>query len=132
MAASGYAPTYIPALRRSRPIWHWALPQSDVASILLLFVLLALVASMYLYLAGEIAALNRTIARLEQEKTELIGQNAALRAQIASLSSPQRIEQRALSLGMRPIPVEFVRLRPLAEAMPGQSMTVGSAPARQP
>jgi cell division protein FtsL len=55
--------------------------------------------------------LTSQVAALEQQQQDLLNANRDVIAQIAYESSPERVEQKALALGLRPAPTGVTRLQ---------------------
>ncbi len=69
---------------------------------MLWLVLLLVVGGMYLAVNAKVAAAGRDVLTLEDRRLELQRENAELGAQLAKLSAPDRMIERAQALGFRP------------------------------
>lgn len=75
--------------------------QSTGRSLLGLVALLVL-AGMYLAVNGRLADAGRELLRLESRRSELLRDTTSLASQLADLTSPERLLERASSMGFHP------------------------------
>jgi len=80
----------------------WRILRQSAGSTLLGLVALLLVAGMYLAVSARLAAAGRVLLDLEDRRAELIRETTRLGAQLADLTSPERMVERAASMGFRP------------------------------
>ncbi len=95
---------------------------------------LLIIGGMYLTVSSKVAQAGREVLTLESRRQELLQSNADMRAQLAELTTPERLLERAASLGFKPagpddidyIEVDgytpqpaFVAPRPLGSLEPG-------------
>jgi cell division protein FtsL len=81
----------------------WRVQRQFVGAFLLVVVVLALVAALYLDLSARTALAGRGIQDLQSEITAMQRTNADLETELANLTSSAVMQQRALELGYRPV-----------------------------
>jgi len=80
----------------------WRNFQQSTGNTMLGVVALLVLAGMYLAVNGRLAAAGRELLSLESRRTELLRQTTMLASQVADLTSPERLLERASSLGFHP------------------------------
>jgi hypothetical protein len=98
---------------------------------------LLIIGGMYLAVNARHARAGRHVLDLQMQQAELLRYNAEMGANLAELTSPERMYQRALGLGFRPAypaeieyillqdytpPLPFIAPRPAASANIGEGM----------
>ena len=81
----------------------WRVQRQFVGAFLLVVIVLALVAALYLDLSARTALAGRGIQELQSEITAMQRTNADLETELANLTSSAVMQQRALELGYRPV-----------------------------
>jgi len=81
----------------------WRVQRQYVGAFLLVVIVLALVAALYLDLSARTALAGREIQDLQIEITNLQRSNADLETDLANLTASSVMQQRALELGYRPV-----------------------------
>jgi cell division protein FtsL len=81
----------------------WRVQRQYVGAFLLVVIVLALVAALYLDLSARTALAGREIQDLQFEITNLQRSNADLETELANLTASAVMQQRALELGYRPV-----------------------------
>jgi len=81
----------------------WRVQRQYVGAFLLIVIVLALVAALYLDLSARTTLAGREIQELQAEITALQRSNADLETELANLTSSDVMQQRALELGYRPV-----------------------------
>ncbi len=81
----------------------WRVQRQYVGAFLLVVIVLALVAALYLDLSARTALSGREIQDLQIEITTLQRFNADLETELANLTASAVMQQRALELGYRPV-----------------------------
>lgn len=90
------------------------------ATMLWIMVLLVL-GGMYLAVSAKLADVGRQVLELEEEREELLDERDDLSVDLAQLTSPQRMSERAGAMGFRPAgasDVEYLKLEGYVEAAP--------------
>ena len=80
----------------------WRILQQSTGNTLLSTVALLVLAGMYLAVNARLAEAGRELLRLEARRADLMRQTAHLGATLADLTTPQRMMERAASLGFHP------------------------------
>jgi len=81
----------------------WRVQRQYVGAFLLVVIVLALVAALYLDVTARAAVAGREIQELRFEITAIQRSNADMETELAKLTSTAVMEQRALELGYRPV-----------------------------
>jgi len=81
----------------------WRVQRQYVGAFLLVVIVLALVAALYLDVTARAAVAGREIQELRFEITAIQRSNADLETELARLTSTAVMQQRALELGYRPV-----------------------------
>jgi len=81
----------------------WRVQRQYVGAFLLVVIVLALVAALYLDVTARAAVAGREIQELRFEITTIQRSNADLETELANLTSTAVMQQRALELGYRPV-----------------------------
>jgi len=81
----------------------WRLQLRFTGSSLLPLVGLLIVGGMYLAISARLTKAGREVLELEDERSNLARQQAELTATLAELNSPERMVERALALGFKPV-----------------------------
>lgn len=81
----------------------WRIQRQWLGNVLLLVVVLAMVAALYLNITSQTAVAGRQIQELNAAIIISQQQSSDLQTQLASLTSASAMEQRALELGFRPV-----------------------------
>jgi len=81
----------------------WRVQRQYVGAFLLVVIVLALIAALYLDLSARTALAGREIQDLQVEITDLQRSNADLETELANLTASAVMQQRALELGYRPV-----------------------------
>jgi len=81
----------------------WRVQRQYVGAFLLVVIVLALVAALYLDLSARTTLAGREIQELQIEITALQRSNADLETELANLTASSVMQQRALELGYRPV-----------------------------
>jgi len=81
----------------------WRVQRQYVGAFLLVVIVLALVAALYLDLSARTTLAGREIQELQVEITAVQRSNADLETELANLTSSAVMQQRALELGYRPV-----------------------------
>lgn len=81
----------------------WRVQRQYVGAFLLILIVLALVAALYLDVTSRTALAGREIQGLRFEITAIQRSNADLETELGSLTSTVVMQQRALELGYRPV-----------------------------
>jgi len=124
--------------------WHkqafrqapWRVEMRSAGGTMLGLTALLIIGGMYLTVSSKVAQAGRQLMTLEVRRQELLQGNADLHANLAELTTPERLLERARSLGFKPagpneieyIEVEgyapqpaFVAPRPLGSLEPGST-----------
>jgi len=80
----------------------WRILQQTTSNTLLGLVALLVIAGMYLAVNARLADAGRVLLGLEAQRADLMRQSTNLGAQLADLTTPQRMMERAASLGFQP------------------------------
>jgi hypothetical protein len=80
----------------------WRVQRQWAGAFLLGVLALAMISALYLDVTAQAAILGREIQYLRADTTEIEHANADLQTRLATLSSAESMEQRALALGFRP------------------------------
>ncbi len=96
---------------------------------LLWLVLLLVVGGMYLAVNAKVAAAGREVLTLEDRRLELQRDNAELGAQLAKLSAPDRMIERARAMGFRPAGPEEIEYLIVEGYQPPPVFSAPSPPA---
>jgi hypothetical protein len=80
----------------------WRIARQSTGSTLLGIVAILVVAAMYLAVSARVAQAGRELLRLESRREELLRETSVLGAQLADLTTPERLFERAASIGFRP------------------------------
>lgn len=112
----------------------WRVEMRSAGGTMLWLTALLTIGGMYLTVSSKVAQAGRQVLTLESRRQELLQSTADMRAQLAELTTPERLLERAGSLGFRPagpddidyIEVDgyspqpaFVAPRPLGSLEPG-------------
>ncbi|MEW6568123.1 MAG: hypothetical protein AB1449_08155 [Chloroflexota bacterium] len=89
---------------------------------------LLVVAGMYLAVSAKVAQAGRQVLLLEQRRTELERANAETLTRLAQMTSPQRLLERASSMGFQPARPDEIEYLPVPGWTPPQSFTAPSPP----
>jgi cell division protein FtsL len=81
----------------------WRVQRQYVGAFLLIVIVLALIAALYLDLSARTALAGREIQELQLEITTRQRTNADLETELANLTASSVMQQRALALGYRPV-----------------------------
>jgi cell division protein FtsL len=81
----------------------WRVQRQYVGAFLLVIIVLALVAALYLDLSARTTLAGRDIQELQAQITAIQRSNADLETELADLTSSAIMQQRALELGYRPV-----------------------------
>jgi len=81
----------------------WRVQRQYVGAFLLIVIVLALIAALYLDLSARTALAGREIQELQLEITAMQRSNADLETELANLTASSVMQQRALELGYRPV-----------------------------
>lgn len=81
----------------------WRVQRQYVGAFLLIVIVLALVAALYLDVTARTALAGREIQELRFDITAIQRSNADLETELANLTSTAVMQQRALELGYRPV-----------------------------
>ncbi len=99
----------------------WRIQRQWIVNFLLAVVLLAMVAALYLDVTARAAIAGREIQNLTYQMTVINQSNADLETRLASLTSASVMEQRAQSLGYRPLTtdeIEYLAVPGYARSLP--------------
>lgn len=80
----------------------WRNFRQSTGNTLLGLVALLVMAGMYLAVNGRLAAAGRELLNLERRRAELLRETTTLASQLADLTSPQKLLERAASMGFHP------------------------------
>ena len=80
----------------------WRIARQSTGSSLLGIVAILVVAGMYLAVSARVAQAGRELLRLEGRREELMRQTSVQGAQLADLTTPERLFERASSIGFHP------------------------------
>jgi hypothetical protein len=80
----------------------WRLAVRSTSRAVLLVITCLCVGGMYLAVNAKVADAGRHVLTLESQKQDLLQANKELTAQLADLTAPERMMQRAIALGFRP------------------------------
>lgn len=80
----------------------WRVVRQSAGSTLLGLVALLVVAGLYLAVNARLAEAGRDLLRLESRRAELHRETSRFEAQLADLTTPQRMMARAASIGFQP------------------------------
>ena len=89
---------------------------------------LLVVAGMYLAVNAKVAEAGRRVLVLEQRQSELERVNAEMLTQLALMTSPQRLLERASSMGFQPAMPEEIEYLPVPGWMPPPEFVAPSPP----
>ena len=81
----------------------WRVQRQYVGAFLLIVIVLALVAALYLDLSARTALAGREIQELQFEITTMQRSNADLETELANITASAVMQRRALELGYRPV-----------------------------
>ena len=81
----------------------WRVQRQYVGAFLLMVIVLALVAALYLDVSARTTLAGRQIQELQDEITTMQRSNADLETELADLTASSVMQQRALELGYRPV-----------------------------
>ncbi len=81
----------------------WRLQLRFTGNSLLPLICLLIVGGMYLAISARLTKAGREVLELEEERSNLARQQAELTATLAELNSPERMVERALSMGFKPV-----------------------------
>ncbi|MEJ2551238.1 MAG: hypothetical protein P8Z42_06075 [Anaerolineales bacterium] len=81
----------------------WRLQLRFTGGSLLPLIGLLIVGGMYLAISARLTKAGREVLDLEEERSNLARQQAELTATLAELNSPERMVERALALGFKPV-----------------------------
>jgi cell division protein FtsL len=93
------------AQRRKKQAYRqapWRLQVRMTGTTALLVVALLIAAGLYLAVNAKVANAGRTLLTLEAERSDLERENAELMTLFAQITSPDRLLERAVSMGFRP------------------------------
>ncbi len=80
-----------------------------------------IIGGMYLAVSARLTRAGRQVLDLEEERNNLLRQNAELTSTLAELTSPERMLERALALGFEPVDpstIEYVLVEEYEEPPP--------------
>jgi hypothetical protein len=80
----------------------WRNFRQTTGNTLLGLVTLLVLAGMYLAVNGRLASAGRELLRLEERRAELVRETTVLASQLADQTSPERLLERAASMGFHP------------------------------
>jgi hypothetical protein len=89
----------------------WRIARQSTGRTLLGLVAMLVVAGMYLAISARLAEAGRELLRLEERREELIRETSVLGATLADLTTPNRMLERAASMGFHPAhakDIEFI------------------------
>jgi hypothetical protein len=95
-------------------------------------VLLSLISLLTLGQTGQIATKGYEIARLQNQRTELLRQRSALQMKLSESQSLDLLKQRATQQGLRPMTTDQVRYMTVSPPTSQPAPTNQPAPASQP
>ena len=87
----------------------WRLQLRFTGGSLLPLIGLLIVGGMYLAISARLTKAGREVLDLEEERSNLARQQAELTATLAELNSPERMVERALALGFKPVSPDQVQ-----------------------
>ena len=96
-------PNYSNAFLRAFKQAPWRTQTQAVAAWSVMLLIVLVVGGLYLTVASRAAAAGRDLQALEARKAALAQENEELRAELGELKSVERLVQRALALGFRPV-----------------------------
>lgn len=118
-------------IRRRKPAFRqapWRLQVRLTGGIALPVVGLLMVAGMYLAVNAKVAEAGRRVLVLQQRRTELERLNAEMLTHLAQMTSPQRLLERAASMGFQPARPDEIEYLPVPGWTPPPDFVAPSPP----
>lgn len=119
-------------LNHAYPQAPWRIQRQWVSIFLLIVLGFAMIATLYLMVTSQAAIVGREIQDLRLAIIEIEHTNADLQTELARLTSSDEVEERARTLGFRPVEPEEVEYLYIPGYVAPQAVTLATAPELQP